>query len=88
MHFEIILLPSVRQTLQSENRVNILSGREEVNAIHSTARDAHGHHQWSSTWGTPRHLRGYAKTSYGVCKIEKKYFLCKLMIFDVDLDSV
>jgi hypothetical protein len=36
--------------------------------------------QWSSTWDTCtprdtwRHLRGYTKTSYGVCKIEKKNY--------------
>jgi hypothetical protein len=39
--------------------------------------------QWSSTWGTCtlmvtlKHLRGYAKTSYWICKIEikKRYFV-------------
>jgi hypothetical protein len=36
------------------------------------------HYQWSSTCGTrttgstPRHFRGYANKSHGVCKIEKK----------------
>jgi hypothetical protein len=34
--------------------------------------------QWSSTWGMRRHLKGYEKTSYRVCKIKKKNFMINI----------
>jgi hypothetical protein len=35
--------------------------------------------QWFSTCGTPRHLRGYGKTSCGVCKIGKENYFVIIM---------
>jgi hypothetical protein len=58
--------------------INCLSNRWCVES-HCMQRSRVQH--WSSTWGTltpqgtQSHLRTYAKASYGLCKIEKIYFV-------------
>lgn len=68
-------------TVYSENSMRHMSTLRGHNA---SSFSMYGNHcalgQWSSTRGTrasgvtQRHFKGYAKTSYGVCKIEKKYY--------------